>query len=260
MNKILSNINIVVTRAEHQVGGDVKLLQELGATVIQFPTIKVQPVTDYSGFDRILSDFGSINYLIFTSANTVIFFVKRIKELQITINYRSIIIIAVGKKTAKTCKENNIKIDLMPDIYTSEGIIELMKKEQVISKTVLIPCSLIAKDDLKEGLENLGLKVIKVPIYGITLPTDEEIKNNMKTLENFSPDLCIFTSPSTYKNYLRIFNINNPQIFFKDIKIAAIGTITQYAIEKSGVKVDIIPNEFNMISLINSIKDYYSNN
>jgi len=64
MEKILSNKNIVLTRASHQVDDDVKMLQKLGANVILFPTIKVQPVKDYSGFDQILGELNLIDYLI----------------------------------------------------------------------------------------------------------------------------------------------------------------------------------------------------
>jgi uroporphyrinogen-III synthase len=57
---------------------------------------------------------------------------------------------------------------------------------------------------------------------------------------------------------LEIFKIENTQKYFEDHAIAAIGPTTKEAIENSGVKVDIVPVNFTMDDLINSIINYYS--
>ena len=258
MHKKLLNKNIVLTRAEQQSDEDIAQLRELGANVIAFPTIKVVPYPDYSEFDLMMKSIDTIDYLIFTSSNSVLYFNKRLSELKRSVDYTNVITVAVGKKTSEGCNFHSIPIHIIPEIHTGEGIVEALKSKNIRDKNVLIPCSTLANDKLKIGLENLGASVYKIPVYDVVIPPRKETEICKQELNKYKIDLFIFTSPSTFNNFVQIMNITEPAEYFSSYNIAAIGTVTKNAIEVTGTKVDIVPPEFNMKSLINEIVSFYS--
>ncbi len=76
-------------------------------------------------------------------------------------------------------------------------------------------------------------------------------------LKNSNPDLFVFTSPSTFQNFLEIQNIIDPVRYFSRYDVAVIGPTTKAALEKKKVRVNIIPKEYTIDGLVNSIVDYY---
>src|ERR1039458_1307206 len=66
------------TRAKGQADALTSRLKALGADVVEMPTIEIRPAADYGPLDRALSDLASYDWLIFTSANGVRFFLERL--------------------------------------------------------------------------------------------------------------------------------------------------------------------------------------
>ncbi len=185
-------------------------------------------------------------------------FLKRCKELEKQINFDKIKVVAVGNKTKTICEDNNIKVDILPKKFSGEGVVEVLSKYDIKDKLVFIPRSAIGREDLPKGLEELGAKIITVPVYNVSLPSKESIRTNIEKFNSSKPDVFIFTSPSTFENFLVIMNINNPISFFKNYDVAAIGPTTQSAIERSKVKVSIMPDEFTIKGLANKMIEFYN--
>ena len=77
-NRPLFGKRILVTRARHQAGALSWLLAELGAKPIELPVIDITDLTDYAELDSAISDLTQYNWIIFTSANGVEAFFKRL--------------------------------------------------------------------------------------------------------------------------------------------------------------------------------------
>ncbi len=257
MSSELKNKVIVITRSEEQSEDSIKKFESLGAFVIPFPTIKMRPIETFNMFDNYAAQLDSFDYLVFTSVNSVVFTIKRLKEIEIDLP-ESLKVVCVGQKTADKCSEFDITVDIVPNDFSAKGLLNYFREKDITKKKFFIPSSAVAREELKTGLIELGAEVIKTPIYDVGLPDQNEIEENKKLLQKNKPDLFIFTSPSTYNNFLEIFKIENTQKYFEDHAIAAIGPTTKEAIESSGVKVDIIPDNFTMDDLISSIINYYS--
>src|SRR5204863_5344144 len=69
---------IVVTRSREQAGELVDLLEERGAEAIQAPTIRIAPPEDTEALDRACAGAGNYDWIIFTSANGVDAFMRRL--------------------------------------------------------------------------------------------------------------------------------------------------------------------------------------
>jgi uroporphyrinogen-III synthase len=169
-------------------------------------------------------------------------------------------VVAVGSKTYSVCERNNIPVHIIPQKFSGEGVIEALSKYNLQDKTVFIPRSALGREDLPHGLSELGAKIKTAAVYNVSLPTKEYISDSVKKLNTGKPDLFIFTSPSTFENFLQIMNINNPVSYFKGFDVAAIGPTTRSAIESKRVKVNIMPDEFTIQGLVKKVIEYYKHN
>ena len=258
-NKVrpLKNKTIVLTRTIEQSKESSAIFSELGANVIVFPTLEIVPPTNWDSFDNFILSNKIIDFIVFTSAHAVTMFIKRCNELNKQIGFEKIKVVAIGNKTKSICEENNIKVDIVPKKFSGEGVVEELSKYDLKDKLVFIPRSAIGREDLPRGLEELGAKIVTIPVYNVSLPSTESTQQNIEQLNSTKPDVFIFTSPSTFENFLIIMNINNPVSYFKNYDVAAIGPTTKSAIEKSKVRVSIMPDEFTIRGLANKMIEFY---
>ena len=254
----LKNKTIVITRTVEQSNESAYTLTKYGAKIIVFPTLEIVPPSNWDEFDSIINSQEKIDFIIFTSAHAVKMFDNRCEVLKIKIDFRKKKVVAVGNKTSSVCKKHNIPVDIIPEKFSAEGVIGELSKFDMNEKVVFIPRSAIGREELPRGLKDLGAVIKSVPVYNVSLPTKENIKNNLEKLNNSSPDLYIFTSPSTFENFLQILNVINPAEYFKGYAIAAIGPTTKTAIENRRVKVNIMPDEYTIEGLIKKIISYYN--
>jgi len=259
-NKVrpLKNKTIVLTRTIDQSKESAAIFSELGADVIVFPTLEIVPPNNWDKFDEVILSSQKIDFVIFTSAHAVTMFIKRCNDLDKQVDFGEIKIVAVGNKTKSVCEENNIKVDIVPKKFSGEGVVEELSKYDLLNKLVFIPRSAIGREGLPKGLEELGAQIITVPIYNVSLPSKESVKQNIEQLSSSKPDVFIFTSPSTFENFLLIMKINNPVSYFKNYDVAAIGPTTKSAIENNKVKVSIMPDEFTIKGLANKMIEFYN--
>ena len=233
-------------------------LTKYGAKVIVFPTLEIVPPSNWEEFDSIIKSPGKIDFIIFTSVHAVQMFDQRCGELNIKIDFSKIKIVAVGNKTSSVCEKYNIPVNIIPETFNAEAVIDELSKFDMDNKIVFIPRSAIGREELPRGLKDLGALIYSVPVYSVSLPTKESIKNKLENLNSSSPDLYIFTSPSTFENFLQILNVINPAEYFKDYDIAAIGPTTKTAIENRRVRVNIMPDEYTIDGLIKKIIRFYN--
>jgi uroporphyrinogen-III synthase len=187
-------------------------------------------------------------------------FSKRLNELNFRINYTKIIVVAVGNKTASVCEEYGIPINIIPKNFSSEGVVYELIKFRLNKKVIFIPRSAIGREELPNNLAEMGAVIKSIPVYNVAIPSDECIAPYIANLKKSNPDLYIFTSPSTFENFLQILKITDPSNYFEKSVIAAIGPTTKSAIEIKKLTVNIIPEEYTIEGLAKAIVNYYEMN
>lgn len=257
MPKILENKVIVLTRRPEQSKEAILKLEKNGASVISFPTIKIVPAENHREFDTSIKKFNTFDYIVFTSGNTVKHFVIRLDQIQKRLNFDKTTVVAVGEKTAATCDRYHIPVDIVPKSFSAKGIAEELSKSDITGKKFFIPCSSIARDELPERLCKLGAKITRPPVYNTIVPDGSETYKTVEVILNSKPDIFIFTSPSTFHNFVKILNLADPENYFKRRTVAAIGPTTESAIRSKGVTVQITPPKNTMNSLIDSVLNFY---
>jgi len=253
--KPLFGKGIVITRPEEQSEESSSLLYEEGARVIPFPTIKIVPPDSFDDLDRTIENIERYKWVVFTSANGVKFFFQRFLELGRDIrDLKGIKICTIGPATASAIEMLGVKVDLVPDEYISESVVDAFRGKEMQGKNVLLPRAEIARDVIPRGLSKLGAHVDVVTAYR-TVNSGKNKAEFDEMMGRNKVDVITFTSPSTVANFINI--IGKDTILPEHIKIACIGPVTLDAARKAGLEVDIMQGPYVISGLVNAIIDAF---
>ena len=248
---------ILVTRAREQASDLSERVRDLGGIPIEFPTIEVIPPESWADADHCAAQMAVYDWVIFTSANGVKFFLERIFALGRDIrDLKGPRICAIGPKTAEALDALKVKVDLVPSEYRAESIFEGLKKEDLRGKRLLIPRAKLARDVLPQELRKTGASVDVVEVYQTIRPAGnaEEVK---RLLRNKSISAITFTSSSTVSNFADLVGINEVRDLMGGVAIASIGPITAERARTLGIKTTVMPEEFTIPALVEALAEYF---
>ncbi len=247
MKQVISNI--LITRSRNSVEHEFALIFNLVNEVIFFPTIKIVQVKLSEENRKVISHFNQFDYIIFTSANGVKFFSNFFGEKSNAEKPKGKVV-AVGSKTAEAIKSIGWSVNIIPEEFTAEGLLEELEKENLNGKSVLIPGSANSRDVLQKGLKSKGADAIFVPIYkSVTRDVDKQNQDYNFIIRN-KPDVFVFTSPSSVDGFAKIFNLKNLGEYFENKIIIAIGSVTKNHLNKLGVNDILIPDKFTIEGVV----------
>jgi uroporphyrinogen III methyltransferase/synthase len=222
---------IVVTRTREQAGELSKSLADLGADIIELPTIRIEHPDDRLGFAEMVTHAHEYDWLVFTSPNGVErFFDAFFATFEDARSLGNPRIAAIGAGTAAKIREYRFAVDLIPERFVAEGLIEAFKKESVENLTMLWVKAADTRDVVGKGLEELGAIVDECIAYK-TVPETEDPTGARARIEEEGADLITFTSSSTVDHFFDL-NISWPE----GCVAGSIGPVTSDTLRKKGTK------------------------
>ena len=248
---------IVVTRAREQASDSAALLAEMGADVIQFPTIEIAPLADYSKARAVIGRLSRYALTVFTSVNGVRYFWEQLNALgKDSRDLFGTRVAAIGPATAEALKARGITPDFVPEKYVAEsvaqGILNIYGANMAGIK-VLLPRAREARDVLPEKLVAAGALVDVLPVYE-TRPSQARKDEVLAKLEAGEIHCVTFGSSSTVTNFLSLIPVEilkrHPQL-----KFACIGPITADTLEKAGLTCHIQPGEYTIPGLARALAE-----
>ncbi|HYM09585.1 MAG TPA: uroporphyrinogen-III C-methyltransferase [Bryobacterales bacterium] len=218
---------VVVTRAREQAGALGGRLRELGANVVEIPTIEIQPPADWKPLDAALMRLDAFDWLIFTSANGVRFFTQRLDASPRDLRGLRARLCAIGPATAAALAALHLKVDLVPAEYVAESVVAAFEKIPLEGARILLPRAAAARDLIPKELEKRGAQVTVVEAYRTVAAQGVEWP------EKFRPDWIAFTSSSTVENFHALFGAERLQ----GVRVASIGPVTSATARRLGIEV-----------------------
>lgn len=222
---------VAITRPKDRARKACEIVESLGGTPVLAPTLDLQPVNTQS-LKELVEKKDELDWIVFTSPTTIVslnkFYPDFIKNLDCKLA-------VIGNKTGKLAEENGMKVDLMPDDFTAEGLIEEFKKRNITKKTIGIPRTASARPTLPEGLEKLGNTVILAEAYKSLFPMDEKkVKGLIEKIEKNEIDAITFTSPLTVENFLEVSKDKTKlaKTIDDNLLTVCIGPVTAKVLEK----------------------------
>lgn len=253
----LRNKKIVITRQAEQSTNLIQLLRQEGAEPLLFPSIATVAATENETQQRqILQNLEQFDWLVFTSENSVRFFVESFKQHKVDLP--EIKIAAVGSRTSESLEKYGYSVDLIPDDFSARGLIDAFSSMELRGLNFLIPASNIARDELASGLKLHGANVETVVFYK-TVPNPDFNKQEFRSLlQSKSIDVITFFSPSAFTYLIDILGSDGLNLLqLSETHLAAIGKTTARAIHEQGLKVHILPKVSTSKELVNAIVNYY---
>jgi uroporphyrinogen III methyltransferase/synthase len=249
---------VIVTRAVKQSGEMTRSLGALGAEIISCPTIEIKEPLSWEQLDRALIHLSWYDWLAFTSVNGVEYFLGRMDALghgRAELEFHRIC--AVGRKTAEKLESENIVVDLTPERFTAEALVEEFTAhfgvhQRLYGSRMLLPASRTTRDVIRPAMEKIGVYVEVVEAYQTMTPAAKG-ENVARLFRDAEADYIVFTSPSTVANLAAILETDHLATYLSNTRVACIGPVTAEAARLHGLTVHIQPEEHTGQAIVTAI-------
>lgn len=242
--KPLFGLRIGITRSIEQSETEMNLALKSGAQPILLPTIKIGPPIDWKPVDEAISRLEEYQWLVFTSANGVQYFLNRLWELGFDARKLSHLKIAtIGPSTAETLGEYHLRTDLIPAQFRAENLAEALKP-LVSQKKILWAGANRGREVLQQELADVSATVDKIVVYenhDVTAWDSESIN----LLESGEVDWIGLSSPSIARNFSHLLTDKARKQVGKAIKLASISPVTTQAAQEVGLKIDAEAEDYH---------------
>jgi uroporphyrinogen III methyltransferase/synthase len=245
---------IVVTRSREQSSELVRQLADLGADVLEVPTIRIEPPKKIAPLREAIAGIGVYDWLVFTSPNGVDAFFRaffaRYKDIR---GIAAVKIATIGAVTAQKIGELHLEVDLQPEEFTTEALLaEFKKSVSCENLKMLLPRADLADERLARGLEDLGAIVDDLDAYQ-TVPDTDDRNGHRARLLNEGADLVTFTSSSTVINFCNLLDMPGLSAKFPQMRFASIGPQTSQAARDKGLEIAVEAKLHTIPGLVDAI-------
>ena len=243
-------MKVIITRPKENGIHFAELLKKEDDTYepILIPTLELR-------FKDVDVDLDKYQWIVFTSPRGVLGFFRNLDEKDIE-KVKNKKIGTIGIETAKEFKKIFKKdVDVIPDKYTADYLLEALKKHVKEDEKILIPTTPSSRDVLHKNL-NADL----IFVYSSEEPDD--IKSKLMDLKNIILEeelnnkkiILTFTSGLTAKNFFKNADTELMEML-KNHYIVSIGPITKKTVDSYGYSANsIIPDKYTVKGMIEIIK------
>ena len=244
---------IVVTCARAQSAVLAGQLRDLGADVIELPTIRIEPPTNLREFAEMVQDAHVYDWILFTSPNAVTAFFELFYKLyDDTREIGGVRIAAIGSATAQRVRDFHLKVDFQEEDAITESVArEFRKREGLENLRVLMARAEQARDVLPKELSALGAIVDEGFAYRVV----PEMRDNWGARERLleeGADLITFTSSSAVENFMAL-NLRLPA----GMKIASVGPVTSMTAREHGLEVAVEARQHDIPGFVSAVRKYF---
>jgi uroporphyrinogen III methyltransferase/synthase len=244
---------VLITRARHQVEPFRRELADLGASVVEVPTIAIKPMPTGEPVKEAIANLGRTALVIFASANAVDIFFQMLHESGADARaLHASKLCAIGQETAESMATHGLRPELVTSEYTAEGLAKALEGWDLDGMRVLVPRAEVARDALPSLLAKRGAEVHILPVYQAVCPA-EAGPALMKLFSAEGVDVVTFTSSSTVVNFVRAFAEDKLPAVLGDAMVACMGPVTADTARKLGLNVEIIAREYTTRGLAAAI-------
>jgi uroporphyrinogen III methyltransferase/synthase len=262
-NHPLFGKTIVVTRTRVQASVLSTRLIELGANVIEAPTIQVVAPPSWAEVDGVFHALARapkslIDWLIFTSPNAVTFTRERLNEIGLDARvFAGAKIAVVGDATARAVETVlSCRVDLCPREFYLEALADALRGAgEIAGRRFILLRADIARPALVEQLRaGAAASVQDIAIYQTQMvgALPEEV---IEALTAKTVDWVTFTSSSTAKNLVSLLG-DNAVALLNGVKTASIGPSTSQSSRDAGVTPTVEASPHSIDGLVEAILRY----
>ena len=176
---------VMVTRAENPSDPLARQLRELGAEVVLQPAIRISPPADWRPVDEAIARLNEYDWLVFSSANGVRYFLDRCEKRlhgkkgtgpicakhpvgrsgKLDLSPFSLRVAAIGPGTAEELARFGLRADLVPREFRAEALADALINEAAMGRRFLLVRASRGREVLAERLTAAGTTVDQIVVY-----------------------------------------------------------------------------------------------
>lgn len=245
MPSTLDSKILAITRNDLEAREFSELVASEGGRTIALRTIEIIP-KDPSVVDEFINTAykNQNDYFAFLSPQAVDVLFNHADKIYKTYELVSVlnsgIVAAIGPKTKQRLVDHGIDVKMLPEAYSSVGLVELFSKMKLNGKKILIPRSEASNEFVQKALTALNMVVNVIFLYTVRTADISPIwKDFVLLLEQKRVDAIVFTSASNVRSFFEITEKmpQNISSLLKNVKaVIAIGPMTNEELKKRSVQ------------------------
>jgi uroporphyrinogen-III synthase len=241
----LNSKTVVLTRSKEGNAELSSRLKGIGLSPVAVDTIAFSPPSDWSRVDAPLRRIGSYDWLLFTSATGVRFFVQRATRLGLRLPWAGKPAIAVvGPKTSSALAAAGLVAKFVPSSYRTSTLADELPSDA--GRSVLLLHADIADGSLASRLEERGFTVDAAAIYSTTPP-------GIRTPPGITDaSFIVFASPSAVRGLCAAL----PREDLRKLRRAralCVGPVTEAAAKEHGFENTLTPSIYTLDAVIEEL-------
>jgi uroporphyrinogen-III synthase len=251
----LAGRRIVVTRSPQQAALLAEKLEQLGAEVLLLPMVQFTepPAEQTAALDEAIRALPDFDWLLFTSANAVRFFLARCRALDCW-PQEAIRVAVVGPATRDALEAEGLQAAIAPREFRAQTLAEEIAPE-VEGRRILMPRSNQAGDELPGLLREAGAIVTDVVAYANAQP--EMSGPAFEALLRGDVDAVTFFSPSAFRHFSSLLDGEALRRLTSRVALAAVGPVTAEVIRQAGLPVAVQAPQATTGSLVAALERHF---
>lgn len=256
----LRDKKVLFTSPRHYAGNLARYLTERGARPVWMPTIAIYPLDDYSALDDALRRRDEFSWVALTSLMGSQAYLNRMRVLGLESAAANTRLAAFGPD-AIPLREAGIKVDLVPEVNYPSVMVADIEKLGPAGGRVLVPVPDVRGveepfviPEFISGLEGVGMAPERVPAYR-TEATGEGNAWAREMLLKGEIDVTVFTSSAEIFGLVK--DIDGAAAAINGTVVAYMGGYTAKTGERAGIRVDVLPEQFDMPGVVAAIEAYF---
>ncbi len=244
---------IVITRPAGEAPRSASVLEALGAEVLVAPTVEIRPIPDPGPLDAAIARLRDFDWLVFTSANGVRYFLRRLAHLGHDLRaLGGIRLAAIGPSTAEALAESHLRADLVPETFRSEALAATLGSRAAGARILLARADR-GRAVLREELENLA-DVTQVAVYQNadveSLPDDVVAR-----IADGNVDWITVTSSAIAARLHALLPEPARRQVGGRVRLASISPVTSQSVRRLGWEVGVEATDYTWGGLVRAIVD-----
>jgi uroporphyrinogen-III synthase len=271
MAQPLENITVAIT--EHRFTKEFgSLFERFGANVFACPVLeerKVENRAELQSFIRAVCS-GNQDVMIFLTGIGAKFLITEAESMGMKDAFLAGLgkglVVVRGPKPVSALRQFGVRVDVVPQSPTTEGVIEALQSHDVKGQRVGMQLYGTPNPTLVSALESRGATVTPVHVYDYGVIADPTmVKTLVSRLASSEIEVIAFTSAPQVRVLFDLaaqlgISESLQRALQTNVVIASIGEVTNRALAEKGLVARIVPAQSKMGSLSQAVADYFSQN
>jgi uroporphyrinogen-III synthase len=262
--------NITVAIFEHRFTKEFStLFERLGATVHACPLLMEKPVENRDELQEFVRGViaDNLDMMIFLTGVGARFLVAEAESMGLKENFLTALsklaIVVRGPKPVSTLRQLGVRIDVIPENPTTEGVIEALRNRDLQARRVGVQLYGTPNPQLVSALESKGARVTPVQVYAYGTASDlhavgaviDRILDGQIQVVAFTsaPQVRILFDFAAQMNLIEALE----QALRTRVVIASIGEVTSRALAERNLAAAIVPAQSKMGALAQAVGHYF---